>query len=119
LIDEKNRLSPLPARDRARPEVGVAIVGYVSLERLSAEIAGVPLPGFSIEDEPFDSAVGDEAIIIHIHTTRGSVARATRLMLALFGALTPDVIALRDEGSVGHAQPGVVVSLRSIPGDAD
>lgn len=94
-------LPPLPDRHRAGSKAGVAIVGYVSLEHLSAEIANESLPGFSIEDEPFDSAVGDEAIIIHIHTTRGS-ARATRLMLALFGTLKPDIIALRNESDVGY-----------------
>jgi hypothetical protein len=102
-------------------EKGIVVVGQVGLRAADSDRLGEPMASFSIEwqvahSAPFDEL--DEEITIEVHSRRGN-AVATRILLALFGALTPDVIRGGQVVSIGHHRADAGVAALDEPGQAD
>lgn len=102
----------------AVPKVRVHVVGNIRLCASGNFSDGEIRPCLAIEEDVPFSAEDDEEIVIHINSPHG-MSRATRLLLALFGALKPDVVSLRQAVPVSHARTRTVIPFRSIPGDSD
>lgn len=106
---------------RPVPEEGVVVVGYVGLRVLDGPRHGECEAGFVIDGKvahaaPIDEL--DEEITIEVHLRRGH-AFATRLVLAMFRALTSDVIRGGQVVSIGHHRADAGVAVLVEPGQPD